>query len=75
LVWVVYQAATALVVPEGTAAAIERAIACFGDNRVAGVRLGAAARATVSERFGWTRTAERLEAAYDRALAFKSRSS
>ena len=29
----------------------------------------------VSERFGWTRTAERLEAAYDRALAFKSRSS
>jgi glycosyltransferase involved in cell wall biosynthesis len=72
---VVEDGRTALVVPERTAAAIATAIAWIRDNREAALRLGTAARATVSERFGWTRTAERLEAAYDRALAFKSRSS
>jgi glycosyltransferase involved in cell wall biosynthesis len=72
---VVEDGRTALVVPERDATAIATAIAWVRDNREASLRLGAAARATVSERFGWTRTAERLEAAYDRALAFKSRSS
>jgi glycosyltransferase involved in cell wall biosynthesis len=35
-------------------------------------RLGSAGRATVAARFGWDRAAARFEAAYDRALAFKS---
>jgi phosphatidylinositol alpha-1,6-mannosyltransferase len=35
-------------------------------------RLGRAGRATVTARFGWDRAAARFEAAYDRALAFKS---
>ena len=34
--------------------------------------IGAAARAAVQRSFGWSRTAERFEAAYGRALAFKS---
>jgi hypothetical protein len=33
--------------------------------------MGAAARALVERRFGWDRTAERLDAAYTQALAFK----
>jgi len=34
--------------------------------------MGSAARATVEARFGWAAAAARFEAAYDRALAFKS---
>jgi phosphatidylinositol alpha-1,6-mannosyltransferase len=35
-------------------------------------RIGRAGRALVNERFGWCAAAARFEAAYDRALAFKS---
>jgi glycosyltransferase involved in cell wall biosynthesis len=37
-------------------------------------RLGAAARAHVDARFGWARTAERFEAAYENAVVLASRS-
>jgi len=62
-------------VPERDAAAIGTAIARVTADPAAARQLGAAARATVSARFGWERTAARLEAAYDRALAFKPRRS
>jgi glycosyltransferase involved in cell wall biosynthesis len=66
---------TAMVVPERDAAAIAAAMANIASNPDAARQLGAAARAEVSARFGWERAAARFEAAYDRALAFKSRSS
>jgi starch synthase len=62
-------------VPERNATAIAAAIVRIEADPDASRRLGAAARAFVSARFGWQQTAERFEAAYDRALAFKSRSS
>jgi glycosyltransferase involved in cell wall biosynthesis len=66
---------TALVVPERDATAIAAAIVTVLSDPEAGRRVGAAARADVSARFGWERVAARFAAAYDRALAFKSRSS
>jgi glycosyltransferase involved in cell wall biosynthesis len=54
--------------PDAIAAALERVL----ENREMARRMGAAARALVQTRFGWDRTAERFEAAYLRALAFKS---
>jgi glycosyltransferase involved in cell wall biosynthesis len=63
---------TGFVVPErdsgAIAASVERIIAQPG----AGRQVGTAARAMVQNRFGWGRVAERLEAAYAAALAFKS---
>ena len=62
----------ALVVAErdsrGLAAAIDALLADTGRRE----RLGRAGRALVDERFGWDAAAARFEAAYDRALAFKS---
>jgi glycosyltransferase involved in cell wall biosynthesis len=66
---------TAMVVPERDAAAIAAAMVRIVADPDASRRLGTAARDFVSQQFGWERTAGRLEAAYDRALAFKSRSS
>ena len=66
---------TALVVPERDSGAIAAALVHVATNPEAARRLGAAGRAQVSARFGWDRAASRFEAAYDRALAFKSRSS
>lgn len=63
---------TAVVVPERDPAAIRSAIAALSADPARRSRLGAQARAMVDGRFGWGRTAERLEAAYDRALALKS---
>lgn len=60
---------TAVVVPERDAAAISSAILALSRDPARRTRLGAAARAMVGARFGWGRTAERMEAAYDRALA------
>jgi glycosyltransferase involved in cell wall biosynthesis len=62
----------ALVVPERDARAIADAIGALlrDDDRRA--RLGRAGRALVEARFGWGAAAARFEAAYDRALAFKS---
>lgn len=63
---------SALVVPErdprGLAGAIDRLLT----DAALGARLGEAGRALVDERFGWPAAAARFEAAYDRALAFKS---
>lgn len=69
---VVENGVTAFVVPErdaeALAAAIEHVTAHPGRAR----QVGAAARALVERRFGWGRAAERFEAAYGAALAFKS---
>jgi glycosyltransferase involved in cell wall biosynthesis len=69
---VVTDGRTALVVPErdvaATAAAIRRVI---DEPQMAG-SLAAAARELAMTRFGWAGAAERFEACYGRALAFKS---
>jgi phosphatidyl-myo-inositol dimannoside synthase len=54
--------------PRGLAGAIDTLLADAGSRE----RLGRAGRALVDERFGWDAAAARFEAAYDRALAFKS---
>lgn len=69
---VVEDSRTAIVVPERDSTAIAAAMVRIVAQPEIGQRLGAAARAFVSERFGWQRAAGRFEAAYDRALAFKS---
>ena len=63
---------TGLLVPERDPAALGHAVASLLADRARGAALGAAARALVSARFGWDAAAARFEAAYDRALAFKS---
>jgi glycosyltransferase involved in cell wall biosynthesis len=64
---------TALVVPERDSAALAAAVQrVIGDSRL-GAAIGSAARSLASARFGWMRTAERLEEAYERALVFNSR--
>ena len=63
---------TGLVVPERDAGAIAAAISRLLGNRVIAREIGEAARTEVQRRFGWNRAAERFEAAYARALAFKS---
>jgi glycosyltransferase involved in cell wall biosynthesis len=60
------------IVPERDAAALAAAIAGLLSDPGRRARLGAAARARVSARFGWDAAAAAFEAAYDRALAFKS---
>jgi phosphatidyl-myo-inositol dimannoside synthase len=64
---------TAIVVPERDATAICRAIVSLSDAAESRRQLGARARAMVQRQFGWERTAERMEHAYDRALALKYR--
>ena len=63
---------TALVVGERDAAAIRSAIVALWADPARRARLGAQARTAAAARFGWSRTGEILEAAYDRALALKS---
>jgi glycosyltransferase involved in cell wall biosynthesis len=63
-----------MIVPERDVAALAGTISALLADRARGSALGAAARATVMARFGWDAAAARFEAAYDRALAFKSRS-
>jgi glycosyltransferase involved in cell wall biosynthesis len=63
---------TGVLVPERDAAALARAVDALLADASRRVTLGEAARAMVTARFGWGRAAERFEAAYDRALAFKS---
>lgn len=62
---------TAIVVPERDASAIGRAIVDLADAPERRRRLGAQGRALVQREFGWERTAEGMEQAYDRALALK----
>ncbi len=63
---------TALVVPERDPAAIASAIVSLARDPARRSAIGARARAMVDARFGWARTAEGMEAAYDRALALNS---
>jgi glycosyltransferase involved in cell wall biosynthesis len=62
----------ALVVPERDPPAIAAAVAALAADPARRTRLGGRARALAAERFGWPRTAELFEAAYNRALALKS---
>jgi len=59
-------------VPERDARALASAIDALASDPAERARLGAAGRALVQTQFGWDGAAARFEAAYDRALAFKS---
>jgi glycosyltransferase involved in cell wall biosynthesis len=63
---------TALVVPERDPAALARALERLLDHEGLARSVGEAGRALVAAQFGWARTAAAFEAAYDRAIAFKS---
>jgi glycosyltransferase involved in cell wall biosynthesis len=63
---------TALVVSERDSAALADAVIRLLNDPALGSVIGGAARALAASRFGWARTAERLEDAYRRALVFKS---
>lgn len=63
----------ALVVPERDPAAIREAVLELAEDPGRRARLGEEAGALVDAEYGWPKTAARLEAAYERALALKSR--
>jgi glycosyltransferase involved in cell wall biosynthesis len=63
---------TGLVVAERDSIRLADAITTLARDSAFRIRLGEAARAMVSARFGWERVASRLESAFDRALAFTS---
>jgi glycosyltransferase involved in cell wall biosynthesis len=63
---------TGLLVAERDGPAIGRAIRALLASPVMAREMGEAARREVERRFGWERAAIRFEAAYGRALAFKS---
>ena len=63
---------TAIVVAERDAGAITAAMVRLVANPAMARQIGSAGRILVQERFGWEQAAERLEAAYARALALKS---
>lgn len=69
---VVEDGVTAFVVPERDSGAITASIGRIMAQPERGRQVAAAARVLVQDRFGWGRVAERFEAAYARALAFKS---
>ena len=69
---VLHDGENGLIVPERDPDAVACAIARLAADGALRDRLGAAARAMVAARHGWSATAERFEAAYDRALAIKS---
>ena len=70
---VVTHGRNALVVPERDPAAIREAVLELAKDPGRRARLGEEASALVDAEYGWPQTAARLEAAYDRALALKSR--
>jgi glycosyltransferase involved in cell wall biosynthesis len=63
---------TGTIVAERDPAALARAVAGLLENPGRRAAIGRAGRAEVEARFGWDAVAARFEAAYDRALAFKS---
>lgn len=69
---VVDDGVTAVVVPERDPAALAARARWLLAEPEAARRIGAAARARMGDRFGWDRVAERFEAAYAAALAFRS---
>jgi glycosyltransferase involved in cell wall biosynthesis len=69
---VVTHGQTALVVPERDVPALAEAVGRLLDDGALRTTIGSAARAVATAEFGWERTAAQFEAAYDRALVFKS---
>lgn len=63
---------SAFVVPQRDARALAAELQRAIENPDLARRIGARGRALVGKEFGWDRAAERFEAAYTRALAFKS---
>jgi phosphatidyl-myo-inositol dimannoside synthase len=63
---------TGMLVAERDASALATAIAALLADPTRRAAMGAAARAAIEARFGWAAAAARFEAAYDRAIAFKS---
>ena len=63
---------TGRLVSERNAVELAHAIRDLLQHRGNAQRLGAAARAHVDARFGWARTAERFEAAYENAVVLAS---
>ncbi|MGH9409132.1 MAG: glycosyltransferase family 4 protein, partial [Vicinamibacterales bacterium] len=63
---------TGLLVPEKSPQALAAAVASLLDDRALRTAIGAAARQDVERRFGWDAAVKGFDAAYDRALAFKS---
>jgi glycosyltransferase involved in cell wall biosynthesis len=66
---VVESGKTALIVPERDPERLSHAIGQLAANPALRAALGEAARRLVKERFSWSETARRFEAAYERALA------
>jgi phosphatidyl-myo-inositol dimannoside synthase len=69
---VITDGSTGLLVRERDPEALASAADALLGDRARATALGRAARAMVDARFGWGTAAARFEAAYDRALAFKS---
>jgi glycosyltransferase involved in cell wall biosynthesis len=69
---VVSSGQTGLLVPERDSEALAAAIVRLISDPPLRRTLGTAGRESAASRFSWERTAQRFEAAYDRALAFKS---
>jgi phosphatidyl-myo-inositol dimannoside synthase len=69
---VVEDGKTGVIVPERDVRALAAALGALMRDRDRAAALGLAGRALVQGRFGWEAAAARFEAAYDRALAFKS---
>jgi glycosyltransferase involved in cell wall biosynthesis len=69
---VIMNDATGLLVRERDPEALASAAGALLRDRPRATALGRAAREMVDARFGWAAAAARFEAAYDRALAFKS---
>ena len=69
---VITDGSTGLLVAERDPEALASAADALLRDRARATALGRAARAMVDARFGWATAAARFEAAYDRALAFKS---
>jgi glycosyltransferase involved in cell wall biosynthesis len=69
---VVEDGRTGVIVPERDPRSLAAALTALLRDPQRGAGLGRAGRALVEARFGWEAAAARFEAAYDRALAFKS---
>jgi len=63
---------TGLLVPERDPSSLAHAIGALLNDPARRTAMGTAARTAIEARFGWAAAAARFEAAYDRALAFKS---
>jgi glycosyltransferase involved in cell wall biosynthesis len=69
---VVEDGRSGVIVPERDPGSLAAALTALLRDPQRGAGLGQAGRALVEARFGWEAAAARFEAAYDRALAFKS---